>query len=107
MSTRVKRMLPELKRVKRMSGREQNKFLKTCSSDFICSICEVIKNILNGNVKLPKRHLSSLCHRKRSLRKLASKATGITAKKRLLQRGGFLGALLTPILSLLGGLLGG
>jgi hypothetical protein len=106
MNRRMKQMLPQLRRLKRMSSRDQKKFLKTCGKDFICCICEVVKNILNGNVPLKKKQLSSLARRKQSLRKLVLKKTPVGIKKKILQKGGFLGALITPILSLLGGWLG-
>jgi hypothetical protein len=100
-------MLPQLKRLKQMPNKKQRKFLKSCSKDFICCMCECVKNILKGKVPLKSSQLKSLARRKQSLRSLVLKKTPIGIKKKILQKGGFLGALLTPILSLLGGLLGG
>ena len=100
-------MLPLLKRLKRMSPGEQRKFVKSCNKDFICCMCECVKNVLKGKVPLKTSQLKSLTRRKQSLRSLVLKKTPIGTKKKILQKGGFIGALLTPILSLLGGLLGG
>jgi len=41
------------------------------------------------------------------LRALSIKKTSVRKKRRIIQKGGFLGAILTPVLSLLGGLLAG
>jgi len=75
-----------------------------CSPEFIKCICECVKNVLVGNVSLSKEHKRRLKRHKHSLRKLVLKKTTQAEKKRLVQSGGFLGALLGPIVKVLGGL---
>jgi len=69
-------------------------------------MCECAKNLLKGNVPLSPAQLRTLRRHKQKLRQLAVKKTSLAKKKKLVQSGGFLGALLTPIISVLGNLLG-
>jgi hypothetical protein len=99
MNQRIAHTLPELKRLCRMSNKDRRKFIKTCSKDFIYCLCECIKNLLKGNVPLNRKQLTSLAHHKQSLRKLALKKTSLSGRKRILQKGGFLGALIGPLIN--------
>jgi hypothetical protein len=78
-----------------------------CSTDFVRCICECAKNLLKGNVPLTKAQKLTLRRRKRTLRQLALKKTSGIKRRRLIQTGGFLGAILGPIVSVLGQLFGG
>jgi len=69
-------------------------------------LCECAKNIIKGNVALTKAQRERIHKRKQSFRKLALKKTSLKEKRRIVQRGGFLGALLGPIISALGSLFG-
>ena len=97
MSRRVAQILPELRRLCRMSNKERKKYIKLCGKDFIDCICECVKNLLKGNVPLNQKQLKSLRRHEQSLRKLALKKTSFAARKRILQKGGFLGYLLKPL----------
>lgn len=81
--------------------------IKTGDKELLTCLCECSKNVLKGNVPLTTNQKSHLRRHKRALRELALKKTSKKKKVALIQKGGFLGALLTPILSLLGGWLGG
>ena len=105
MSRRVAQMLPELRRLCRMSNKERKKYINLCGKDFIDCICECVKNLLKGNVPLNQKQLKSLRRHKQSLRKLALKKTSFAARKRILQKGGFLGFLLKPLATGIGYLL--
>jgi hypothetical protein len=61
-------------------------------------------NVLRGTVPLKKDQLKRLRAYKRNLQTLATKRPSMKKKKIALQKGGFVGALLAPVLSLLGGL---
>ena len=67
----------------------------------ICSLSECCHNVLKGNVPLTPAQKVKLRQHKHNLHKLATKKTYIKARKKNLQRGGFLGALITPILAYL------
>ena len=105
MSSRIRKYYAKLKLLKKASSKVRKKILKNCGKNLLCCLCECAKNVLKGNVPLTKPQKSKLSRFKKKLRNLASKKTRVTIKKKLVQSGGFLGALLTPVLSLLGSLL--
>ena len=107
MTQRVQELLPELKRLGRMKPALRKKYIKTCSSKFIHQLCEVVHNLLKGNVPLNMKHLKCLQRYKRSLRDLTLKKTSVSNRKKILQRGGFLGFLLKPLISGLASLIFG
>ena len=76
------------------------------NKDFVNCICECVLNLLQGNVPLTTQQKINLQKRKKHLRLLASKKTSLRKKKELIQNGGFLGAILGPIVGVLGNLLG-
>lgn len=77
----------------------------------IKDVIEVLYNILEGNCKLNKTHLNKLRKHKSSLSKLYYdiKKHGGSKKKLTLykQKGGFIGALIPIVSSVLSGLIGG
>lgn len=105
MSSRLKKYLVKLRLLKNASAKVRKKILKKCNKNLLCCLCECAKNVLKGNVPLTKPQKSKLSRFKHKLRKLASKKIRVAVKKKVIQTGGFLGALLTPVLSLLGSLL--
>lgn len=80
--------------------------MKGAPPDLIKAISECSLNVLKGNVHLTPAQKRRLCKYKRNLRLLAKKTTSTKEKKKIIQKGGFLGALLKPVLSVLGGILG-
>ena len=81
--------------------------MRKCDNDLICLLSECCHNVLKGNVPLTAAQKVKLRRHKDNLRKLSTKKTFIKARKKFLQQGGFLGALITPILSVLGNLFNG
>jgi hypothetical protein len=107
MSCRVNHFAPTLRRLNRLSESSKKRWLKTnVNKDFIHCICECVQNLLRGKVPLNKKQKSVLVRRKKTLRELVRRKVNLTRKKKIIQSGGFLGALLGPIVSILGGLLG-
>lgn len=80
--------------------------LKGASPDLIKALSECCLNVLKGHVRLTPRQKRRLTKYKQNLRLLAQKKTSTKRRKQLLQKGGFIGALLKPVLGVLGGLLG-
>src|ERR1700733_2785966 len=105
MSSRLMKNLQNLKLIKEASPNVRKHILKDCKRNLLCCICECALNILKGNVPLKKSQKSKLARFKQRLRNLASKKTRSKVKRRIIQSGGFIGALLTPVLSFLGTLL--
>ena len=84
------------------------KILKAGGSGLMKCLCEISKNVLKGNVPLTKFQKKKLSSHKHTLRKLLDKKKlSLIKKQRLVQKGGFLNALLGPVLNLLGGFLRG
>jgi len=82
--------------------------LENAETDLIRCICECCHNILKGNVELTTDEKRVLCHHKKTIRDLSSKKISLKRKRDILvQKGGFLPALLGPILSIVTGILGG
>ena len=65
--------------------------------ELITCLCECAQNILNGNVPLNKSHLKHLQWYHSDVCTLAKKRAPKHKKKKILQKGGFLSALLAPL----------
>jgi hypothetical protein len=80
-------------------------------NDLVNTLCECVLNILKGNVRVTPNQKLSLSKYKNDLRKRVNKRVAVSAKKRVLQKGGLFGVLakvLTPLLApIIGGLFGG
>ena len=90
----------------RMSDKARRIVIRNCDVELINCFCECCKNILKGNVPLKSNQLTKLRRDKNNVRALALKKTSLRKKRKILQKGGFLGAILAPVLSVLTSLLG-
>ena len=105
MSQRLRRYAPLLRTLHRASPTRKKELLKNNSDrEFMNCLCECAKNVIYGRVPLNARQRVELAKRKRILRLLALKKTPLKTKKTIVQKGGFIGALLGPIVSVLGSL---
>ena len=107
MSERVRRLLPILKRINKLGDRTKRQYVKKCNKEFVDCVSECAKNVLRGNVPLTTNQKAKLRRNQKNLRSLAIKRTSLKKRCQTLQKGGFLAALLPPVLSLLGGALTG
>jgi len=100
MSKRLQKHIEVLKLLKKAEKPEQRKHILNCADNgLICCICECVKNVLHGNVHLTTAKKRELAKHKDVLRKIADRKTNINKKRDLLvQKGGFLPALLGPVL---------
>ena len=88
------------------SGKRRKDILKHADKELVTCIGECALNVLKGNVSLKSSQKKKLKRHKKHIRTLADKKIPHSKRKRLLvQKGGFLGALLAPILGSIGGLL--
>ena len=83
----------------------KREYVRKCDKEFLDCISEYAKNIIKGNVPLTSRQMTELRRKRHDLRALSAKKTSLRTKRKILQTGGFLTALLPPILSVLGSLL--
>ena len=106
MSKRVKHNAPYLHVLAKGSDKQRQGVIQGANKELITCLCECALNVLNGNIHLKPSEKKRLTKYKRHIRVLGNKKIGVQKKKKVLrQKGGFLGALLTPVLSALGGLL--
>jgi len=105
MSARVKQYLPVLKRLRRMGDKAKREYVRRCDREFVDCVSECAKNVIKGNVPLSHRQKSNLRPKRHDLRAVSARKTSLRTKRKIIQKGGFLGALLPPVLSVLAGLL--
>lgn len=107
MSKRIKKHLELLKILKKAKPAQRKALLESADNSLIFCICECIDNIIRGNVKLTAAKKRELAKHVDILRKVADRKTKVQKKRALLiQKGGFLPALLAPIIGIAGSLIG-
>ena len=104
---RYAKLAPLLRRLKHSVFKKRRDIIRKCENDLNFSLSECCHNVLKGNVPLTPVQKVKLRRHKHNLRKLSTKKTSIKARKKILQRGGFLDALITPILSVFDNLFNG
>lgn len=97
MSTRLKNNALLLSLLAKAKPKICKAIIGAADRELITCLCECAQNILNGNVPLCKSHLKRLQRYRKDVRQLAKRHTAKNKKKKILQRGGFLSALLAPI----------
>jgi hypothetical protein len=74
--------------------------LRNCDPEIIKTICEIAINTLNGNIKVSKNNFAEFKKHKIFLRKLACPKSSLKSKRKIIvQKGGFLPALLGTVIS--------
>lgn len=107
MSARVRRHIDVLKVLLKAKVPLRKAILTNSDQQLILALCEIVKNVLLGNVKLPPKQKKALTRHSALLRKLSDKRIDVKTKKKLfIQRGGFLPAILGPALGLLASVIG-
>ena len=106
MTKRLRKHANMLRALHNASPKLKKVIIKEADKDLITALCDCANNVLKGNVPLSDKQKKCLRRHKRSLRILTQQNT-LARKKRILQSGGFLGSLLTPLLGILGSVLGG
>ena len=100
MSKLVRRHAHDLHYLLKTTPTIRKAIIEKGDASLICCICECGKNILRGNVPLEPHEKRILRKHKENLRKLVKKSTPVKQKKRIIQKGGFLSAILAPLASL-------
>jgi len=103
MSNRIRKFLPLLNRISKLSNKEKSQYAKRCNKEFLDCISECAKNILHGNVQLSAKQKTALRRNSQNRRRLSIKKTSLKKKRQIIQKGGFLGAIIAPVLATLGG----
>ena len=97
MSQRVKRNVMYLKVLAKAKPKMCKCIIEAADKDLVATLCECAQNILYGHVPLTPSQKTKLAWHKQHLRSLVKKNQSEKTKKKILQKGGFLGALLGPL----------
>ena len=105
---RLRKHTPLLKALASTTPAVAKEIIEEGDKDLINTLCECGYNVLKGNVPLTPSQKKRLQRHKYTLRALVgNKRKSLQYKKELLQKGGFLGALLAPLIgTVLSGVLG-
>lgn len=105
MSRRLKKNIPFLHALAKGSQPQRKGILQGAKKDLLETICECALNVLHGNVPLSSSEKRKLKSHKHTLRNLCNRKIALQNKKRKLlnQKGGFLPALIAPIIASLVG----
>lgn len=77
----------------------RNAILLNADKELVCSICEIVLNLLSGNIKIDDQQKKKLSKHKDLLRNIVKKTKGWKQKRQIIQKGGnFLIPLLAPII---------
>jgi hypothetical protein len=101
MSKRIERNLAALQALAKANRVIKKSMISNASKDIILSLVEIATNIIRGNVILTPDQLAKLRPYEQALRSFVKTRASQKQRKAILQKGGFLGALLKPFLSLL------
>ena len=97
MTKRVMQHASVLKKLKKCDSKERKRLLKQGGKALQLCLQECAHNVLKGNVPLTGSQLKTLRKHKEKLRKVAKRSTSRRDKLAIEQRGGFLPALLAPV----------
>ena len=98
MSARVKRQAPVLRVLAQDHPHICQAVLRGADKDLLHCLSECALNVLKGNVNLTPSQKASLIKHKQKLRKIADKKVSLKSKHKIVQTGGFVSALLAPLL---------
>lgn len=73
--------------------------LKGADKDLLQCLSECAHNVLQGNIPLSPHQKARLTKYKQKLRQVANRNTALKQKQKIVQTGGFLPALLAPLLT--------
>ena len=106
MSQRDKDLLPLVKTPTRMKPRQRKALLGMCTNDQVRGMEEIALNIVKNTTPLNRNQVEVCRHWRKPLKLIALKRHPIKYEKRILQKGGFIGALLPMFGSVLASVLG-
>ena len=105
---RLKRNFPLIKALVNCNRKNRLELISNISPDLVEAICDIAHNIIIGNIVLKESRKRNLSRNVGFLRYMADKnIRTISKQKRIIQNGGFIGALLPTILGPLIGLITG
>jgi hypothetical protein len=104
-SQRLKKHANELVYLQKARPCIRNHLITKADRSLVDCLCECADNILRVNIPLTKLQKENLKRNKAGLRALTKKSVSLKKKKAILQKSGFFGSLLAPIVSVVAPLL--
>ena len=101
MTHRIQKNLSVLKQLCRCGAKKRIEILRKGGKNIKLCLSECALNILKGNVPLNKRQFSNLKKHKKKLQDLSKKSISNKKSQHIVQKGGFLPLLLSPVLGAL------
>lgn len=103
MSKRLRKFAPTLQYLARCDKPTARSIINKANPQLIDCVSDICHNILKGKVNLSSKEKARLSKYKKQIRAVAKKSGSKKSKKVIIQKGGFLGAILAPLLgSLIG-----
>lgn len=102
----IRKHLPLLKFIASSKPKIRKAIIDEGGPNVIRLLCECSHNLINGNCNLSSAQFKKVKRYKKQLRLLADKKVSVKRKRKELQKGGFVGALLGAVLPTIAGLVG-
>ena len=102
-SSHVKKNAGILRLLSKSKGKVLKDIIRACDASLVKAVCECAANVLKGRVPLSSNHKGRLRRFAKHLRTITNKKVSIRRRKKIIQEGGFLPALLAPLAAILGG----
>ena len=96
-----------LRALQRVDDRVRVEVMSAAKKDLVTLLVQCAKAIINRQVPLTRHQSAAVRSRTRDIAAFVRPGATLAQRRSVLQRGGFLGALLSVVPGLLGGLLGG
>lgn len=112
MTKRIARYASVLDALNKVNATTRNRIVASSKKDLVLALVDCAKAIINRRVPMTDAQLRIVTRLASDIRYLVNPRTPLRERRRVLQKGGFIGALLGPVLktllpTLLGGILGG
>ena len=96
--SKVRQHLEFLSYLKSIPPRRQKLLLKAADKEILSALAEICLNLIKKNCPLTKSQIKKLIPYERQIYEMSSRKKSVAYKKRLVQSGGFVTALLSTIL---------
>ena len=97
-TSRVREHIDILKYLQKISPRRQKAIIKAVDRPILEALSEIALNLIKKNIQLSPSQIEKLKPFEEQIYQLSLRGHGVSKKKRILQRGGFIGALLGSVL---------
>lgn len=98
MSSRLRKFAPTLQYLAKCDKHNAKSIVNNSKPEFVNCISDICHNILRNKVILTPKEKKKLSKYKHQIRRIARPKTTKKTKKVLIQKGGFLSAILAPLL---------